>query len=259
MTIEARSLTVAYGRRAVVEDVSFTIGDGEFVALIGPNGAGKSALLRALARLQRPRAGAILLDGVDLWGLSPRQVARQIAWVPGTIEAPLDLTVSELLQRARYPYQSLFGTDPRATEAIGFALESCTLAHLANRRLGALSAGEKQRATLAAGLAQDPKVLLLDEPTAFLDLQHALEISDLLATLNRERSVTVVVALHDLTQAARYCSRAVVLHHGRLVADGTVDAVLVPEVMARVFGVRLHLLADPVTGRPVAVPHLISR
>lgn len=259
MTIEVRSLVVAYGRRPAVDDVSFTVADGEFVALLGPNGAGKSALLRALARLLRPRSGSVRLDGADLWAMSPRQVAQRVAWVPGTVEAPLDLTVRELLQRARYPYQSLFGTDAGAAAAIAFALESCSVTHLAERRLGSLSAGEKQRAMLAAGLAQDPRVLLLDEPTAFLDLQHTLEILDLLAMLNRERSVTVVVALQDLTEAARYCTRAIVLHNGRLVVDGTLDDVLIPRVMAPVFGVDVHLLADPITGRSVAVPHLISR
>lgn len=254
LTLENTRL--AYGARAVVHQFSCRIEAGEFVALIGPNGAGKSALLRSMARLLKPRAGRVLLGGHDLWHMNPREVARTLAWISPNESYPADLTVLDLLARARYPYRRGFRASPRDGEVIAWAIEATELGDLQGRRLSALSAGELQRVTLAAGLAQEPRVILLDEPTAFLDLQHALEVLELLVRLNREQGLTVVVALHDLMQAARHASRILLLGDGTLQADGPPSVVLTPEVLGPVFGIDVVLLKDPVAGTPLPIPSL---
>jgi iron complex transport system ATP-binding protein len=254
--LEARSVSLAYARDTVVTDFSGRIERGEFVGLIGPNGAGKSALLKAFARLLKPSAGTVLLDGADIWSLPPRTFARRVARVPSTLEVPADLTVQQLLQRARFPHHRLLAGHPGDGAAIGWALGACEIEYLIRRSVSSLSAGERQRASIAAGLAQQPSVLLLDEPTAFLDLQHALETLSLLADLNRSQGLTIVVALHDLVQAARYCSRILVIDQGRTVADGPPDAVIRNDVIGPVFGVDLRVFPDPVTGHPVVLPYL---
>ncbi len=254
--LELEEVHLAYGSRVVVERFSCRIEPGEFVALIGPNGAGKSALLRSMARLLKPRSGHILLGGRDLWRMNPREVARTLAWISPSEAYPADLTVLDLLARARYPYRRGFRGSPRDGDVIAWAIELAELGHLQGRRLSALSAGELQRVTLAAGLAQEPNVMLLDEPTAFLDLQHALEVLELLVRLNREQGLTVVVALHDLMQAARHASRVLLLGEGILRADGPAASVLVPEVIGPVFGVDVVMLEDPVTGTPLPIPSL---
>ena len=259
MTLEAKSLTLAYGREAVITALDLAIGDGQFVALIGPNGAGKSALLRGFGRLLRPRAGEVLLDGRSIWAMPPREVARRIGWLSSTAIAPGGLTVRELVQRARFPYRSWLGGSTDDGRVVAWAIDACRMMPLVDRHLGTLSAGERQRAWIAAALAQQPSYLLLDEPTAFLDVQHGLEVLDLLATLNREQGLTIVIALHDLIEAGRHCGRVLLLDHGRLLADGSPDEVLRPETIGPAFGVDLHVLADPVTGRPLSIPYLPQR
>lgn len=251
--LEARGLRLAYGRRAAVDGVDLTIAPGECVALAGPNGSGKSTLLRGLARLMRPAGGVVLLDGKSLAHWPPRVLARRLAVLPQSPQSPDDLTVEQLVALGRHPHQRLLGLSSAADrQAVAAALTLTDLTHLADRPLGALSGGERQRAWIALTLAQEPQLLLLDEPTAYLDLAHALAVLELVRRLNREQGLTVVMALHDLSQAARFADRVVLLLAGRVVADGPPATVITPGTIAQVFGVEAEIVSAG--GQPVVVP-----
>ena len=252
--LEARDVRLAYGKRTAVDGVSLTIAAGSCVALVGPNGSGKSTLLRGLARLLRPAGGAVLLDGRRLADWPARALARRLALLPQQPESPADLTVEQLVALGRHPHQAFLGLASAADRAaVREALALADLTDLADRRLAALSGGERQRAWIALTLAQQPDLLLLDEPTSFLDVAHALALLELVHRLNRERGLTVVMALHDLAQAARFSDRLIVLRGGRLVADGPPAAVLTPALLAEVFAVEAEVLTSS-AGWPVVVP-----
>lgn len=254
MTLEARGLSLGYGRRIVVHEASLRAERGELLALIGPNGSGKSTLLRGLARLLRPRAGDVRIEGDDLWALGARAVAQRLAILPQSPEAGLDLTVEELVSRGRFPHQSLLrGITSRDVQAITRALRDADLDGLRGRTLGTLSGGERQRAWIALALAQEPRFLLLDEPTAFLDVRHSIEVMELLRRLNAA-GMTVIAVLHDLLLAARYADRVAAISDGRVRADGTPQEVFRAELLRDVFGMEMSVIADPVTGRPLPLP-----
>ncbi|PFG73833.1 ABC transporter ATP-binding protein [Tepidiforma thermophila] len=254
MNLAVEHLTLAHGHRVVVHDVSFTVEAGEMVAIVGPNGSGKSTLLRGMARLHPPRAGRVLLDGRDIRGMNSRHVARVLAILPQAPAGGLDLTVRELAFRGRYPHQGLLQrVTRRDIDAVEWALESTDVLHLADRPLAALSGGERQRAWIAMALAQEPRILLLDEPTTFLDVAHQVDVMHLLRRLNA-RGITIVAVLHDLALAGRFTSRVIALRDGRLAFDGPPSAVLQPEALERVFGVPMLVLADPDTGLPIPIP-----
>lgn len=254
MKLEARGLRLAYGRRVVVDQIDLSFVPGEFVVLAGPNGSGKSTLLRALARLIRPAAGDVLLDGRSLSAWPARELARRLAILPQSPESPGDLTVEQLVALGRHPYQSLLATASAADRAaIDAALEQTDLSALRDRPLAALSGGERQRAWIALSLAQQPSLLLLDEPTTFLDPAHALAVLMLARRLNHEQGLTVVMALHDLSQAARFADRVVLMHGGRVAADGPPSGVLTAEQIALVFGIEAEVLTTD-GGLPVIAP-----
>ena len=254
MNLAVEHLTLAHGHRVVVHDISFTVDAGEMVAILGPNGSGKSTLLRGMARLHPPRAGRVLLDGRDIRGMNSRHVARVLAILPQAPAGGLDLTVRELAFRGRYPHQGLLQrVTRRDIDAVEWALESTDVLHLADRPLAALSGGERQRAWIAMALAQEPRILLLDEPTTFLDVAHQVDVMHLLRRLNA-RGITIVAVLHDLALAGRFTSRVIALREGRLAIDGPPSAVLQPEALERVFGVPMLILADPDTGLPIPIP-----
>ena len=254
MNLTVDHLTLAHGHRVVVHDVSFTVEAGEMVAILGPNGSGKSTLLRGMARLHPPRAGRVLLDGRDIRGMNSRHVARVLAILPQAPAGGLDLTVRELAFRGRYPHQGLLQrVTRRDIDAVEWALDATDSLHLADRPLAALSGGERQRAWIAMALAQEPRILLLDEPTTFLDVAHQIEVMHLLRRLNA-RGITIVAVLHDLALAGRFTSRIIALREGRLAFDGPPSAVLQPEALERVFGVPMLVLADPDTGLPIPIP-----
>lgn len=254
MKIGVHELVLTYGSRLVVDRVSFEVASGEMVCIVGPNGSGKSTLLRGMARLHRPQAGRVLLDEVDMRSMRSRQVARKLAILPQSPEAALDLTVRELAWRGRFPHQ---GPLQRPTqpdyEAVDFALRAADMRELANRALGSLSGGERQRAWIALALAQQPKVLLLDEPTSFLDIAHAAEVMNLVRRLNRD-GLTVVTVLHDLVLAARYSDRIMAIHNGSIAFDGPPREVLQPAILEPVFGIAMTVIADPETGLPIPLP-----
>jgi iron complex transport system ATP-binding protein len=235
--------------------LSLEIGDGDIVSLVGPNGSGKSTLLRALGRVLKPRRGTVYLDGRAMREWPTREVARKLALLPQGPTLAADLSVHELVWLGRSPHQGLLGLPTREDhEAVRWAIEETGITALAGRRLSELSGGERQRVWVAMALAQQPQVLLLDEPTTFLDLNHQLELLDLIRYLNREHGLTVVMVLHDLNQAARYARRVVVLKEGEIYADGPPAEVLTPETLRDVFGVEGQVLPGPEGIELIIVP-----
>lgn len=247
-------LTLGYDERVVAEDLSIEIARGSFTAVIGPNGCGKSTLLRALARTLTPRAGRVLLDGEPLTSLRPRRVARKLALLPQGPVAPEGITVGDLVARGRYPHQGLLRQWSAAdAAAVGAALAATETTDLRDRPVATLSGGQRQRVWLAMALAQETDLLLLDEPTTFLDVAHQYEVLDLLARLHAQGR-TLVAVLHDLSQAARYATDLVVMADGVVVAQGPPPAVLTEELVERVFGLPCRVVPDPETGTPLVVP-----
>jgi iron complex transport system ATP-binding protein len=258
--LSAEALRIGYGEHIVVPDLSLQIERGGITALVGPNGSGKSTLLKTLARLLKPSGGAVYLDGKSITRMPTTQVAREIAILPQGPTAPAGLTVGELVEQGRYPHAgALKMLVKQDYEAISQALTLTDMVEFAHRPLDSLSGGERQRAWIALALAQDTPVLLLDEPTTFLDIGHQLEVLDLVARLNRERRMTVILVLHDLNQAARYASRMVALKEGKIAADGPPALVLTPPLLADLFGVHANIMTDPSTNTPVCLPYAVVR
>jgi iron complex transport system ATP-binding protein len=251
--LAARGVTFGYPGREVFRDVSFTLGTGELCALCGPNGAGKSTLLRLLLGLHIPRAGDVELGGAPLPSLDRREIARRAALLPQESPPDLPLTVREVVALGRLPHLGRFQPEgPEDARAVAAALDATDTAALALRPMTELSGGERHRVHLARALAQGAQVLLLDEPIAGLDLMHQLQALDLLrATVDGGRGA--IVAMHDLSLAARCCDRILLLADGALQADAPPAAVLTPETLARVFGVRAEVRADE-AGRPFVIP-----
>lgn len=254
--LQAERIVVDYGARPVLDDLSLSIGQGTTLALVGPNGSGKSTLLKALARLLAPRVGRVWLDGQPIIGTAPREVARRLAVLPQSPAIPQGLTVREVVQQGRHPHRgALRGLRSDDHAAVTDALDVTGLTGFADRMVDRLSGGERQRVWIALTLAQQTPLLLLDEPTTFLDIGHQLEVLALVARLRIERGLTAVLVLHDLNQAARHADRMVVLSGGRIVADGPPVEVLTPRLCAEVFGAHVTVITDPVTGTPVCLPH----
>jgi iron complex transport system ATP-binding protein len=250
----ARGAHLAYDRRTVSEAVDADVRDGSFTVIVGPNACGKSTLLRAFARLLKPRSGSVLLDGRELAGVPAREVARIVGLLPQTSTAPDGITVAELVARGRYPHQGLFrqwtGTDREAVDA---ALAETDLTELVDVPVDELSGGQRQRVWVAMALAQQTPVLLLDEPTTYLDIAHQYDLLDLFARLHGQ-GTTVVAVLHDLNQAARYATDLIVMADGDVVATGTPAEVLTEQLVTDVFDLPCVVVPDPVTGSPMVVP-----
>ena len=256
VVLDAQSVSVRLGKSPVLNEVTLSIPRGTVTAIIGPNGSGKSTLLRTLARLLRPETGAVLLDGAAMARMSPGQVARQIATLPQSPGAVPGMTVQELVEQGRYPHVGpLRMLSDRDRAAVEQALELTSSGHFRHRLLDSLSGGERQRVWIALALAQEPRILLLDEPTTFLDVNHQIQALNLIRSLNREHGITVVMALHDLNQASRYAERLVVLQEGRIVEEGPPEAVIREDVLASVFNVRAHISVSPVDGALLCYPY----
>ena len=254
MKLTVENLRLGYAGRTVVDGVSFAVDAGEMVAIVGPNGSGKSTLLRGMSRLMRPETGRVLLGETDIRAMGAREVARLLAILPQAPDAGTDLTVRELVWRGRYPHQGILQRATKADyEAVDWALHAADLTGLADRAIGQLSGGERQRAWIGLALAQQPKVLLLDEPTSFLDISHQVEVMHLLRRLNHE-GMTMVVVLHDLVLAGRHADRIIALRDGRIELDGAPVSVLEPRALERVFNVPMMVIPDPETGLPIPLP-----
>ena len=253
--IAVENLAAGYRRALVLDGVSVSVGEGEMVGVIGPNGSGKSTLLKAMGRLIAPKSGGVYLDGAAISGMSGGEVARRVSVLPQAPPAPDDLTTRELVGYGRYPHISwLKRFGERDREIIEKTLETCRLRALADRRVSTLSGGERQKAWIGMALAQSPRVMLLDEPAAFLDISHQLEVMDLVADMNRSLGITVIAVLHDLNLAARYCPRLIAVKDGAIFADGTADEVMRPDILRAVFGIGARVDKDPLTLRPVCYP-----
>ncbi|MDT0378203.1 ABC transporter ATP-binding protein [Streptomyces sp. DSM 42041] len=248
--LSAADVTVAYDAVDVVHDASVALPLGEVTVLVGPNGSGKSTLLRTLARLQRPRQGTLAIDAdTDGFALSPREFSRQVALLTQGRAAPSGLSVRDVVEFGRYPYRGRWGrADPRGRAAVDRALRLTGVEELAERGAEHLSGGQLQRVWLAGCLAQETGVLLLDEPTTYLDLRYQVELLDLIRDLADVHDIAVGVVLHDLDQAAAVADRIVLLHEGRIIADGPPEDVLTPERLTETYGIRVEVTADPLTG-----------
>ena len=253
--LTADSLTLGYGAGPVVEDLSIEVPDGSITALIGPNGCGKSTLLRGLGRLLKPTSGSVRLDGTDIHDIPARQFARRLALLPQGPLSPGGITVGELVALGRNPHQGWWGRMGEADHAaVARAMELTGVADIAERVVDELSGGQRQRVWIAMVLAQETGILLLDEPTTFLDLAHAIEVLDVIADLNRHRSTTVVMVLHDLNLAARYADHVVLMADGRIRAAGSAADVLTEDLLADAFGLTARVIEDPVSRTPLVVP-----
>lgn len=232
------NLRLEYGGHVVAEGLDLAIHRAEITAIIGPNGSGKSTLLKALARLLRPGAGSIKLQGKDLWSLSEKEAAQKIAFMPQSASIPPDLTVAEVLRMGRLPYRSFWSSWQASDDRICQKVMQLTgLQAFAQRSMGALSGGERQRVRLALALVQEPQILLLDEPTTYLDIRHQLELMAIVTKLHEKTGLTVVMVLHDLNQAVRYSKRLVAMKEGRILADGKVAEVFSCNLVRQLYGV----------------------
>ncbi len=248
--ITVEDLSVSLGGTPVLDGVSFEVPEGSFTAVVGPNGAGKTTLLQTLNGVRRPDAGRVTVDGREVGSLSARECARLVATVPQDTSLGFDFAVRDVVAMGRTPHRGRFDrTEPSDREAVERALERACIVHLADRPVGAVSGGERQRVLLARALAQAAPVLLLDEPTASLDINHQVGTLELVSGLV-EDGRTALAAIHDLDLAARYCDALVVLSEGRVLAAGPPDDVLSTEVVERAFDVRVAVRSNPVTGTP---------
>ncbi|MFJ7157132.1 ABC transporter ATP-binding protein [Streptomyces sp. NPDC101118] len=251
----ANALDVGHAGSPVLEDVTLTLRAGEITVLLGPNGCGKSTLLRTVAGLLPPLGGEVHVDGAPLASLGRRALSRRLAFLPQTSQVPAGVTVRELVRHGRYAHRgALARHTAEDAEAVGWALEVTDAAPLSGRRLDELSGGERQRAWLAMVLAQRAGVLLLDEPTTYLDLRHQFEVLDVVRRLAREHAIACGVVLHDLMQAAAYADRVVVAADGAVTAAGPPGEVLTPDVIHRAFGLRVDVVRDPASGYLACFP-----
>ncbi|WP_433498968.1 ABC transporter ATP-binding protein [Sphaerimonospora sp. CA-214678] len=248
-------LTLAYDRRVIAEDLTVAIPDRSFTVIVGPNACGKSTLLRALSRTLKPAAGSVLLDGRDIAALPAKKIARVLGLLPQTSIAPDGITVADLVGRGRYPHQSLLRQWSREDErVVRESMAATGVADLAARPVDELSGGQRQRVWIAMALAQETPLLLLDEPTTYLDIAHQIEILDLCARLHEEEGRTLVAVLHDLNHAARYATHLIAMRDGRVVASGTPKDIVTADLMHEVFRLPCRVIDDPETGTPLVVP-----
>ncbi|MFZ3474894.1 ABC transporter ATP-binding protein [Streptomyces sp. 4.24] len=254
-TLSTRDIRLGYDGREIVHGLTLDIPPGRITMIVGPNACGKSTLLRSMARLLPPLSGSVLLDGQDIHTLATREVAARLGILPQSPVAPDGITVADLVGRGRYPHQGWFRRWTSEDDAaVAEALLATDVLELADRSVDELSGGQRQRVWIAMALAQRTDILLLDEPTTYLDVSHQLDVLDLLVDLNRDHGTTIAVVLHDLNLACRYADHIVALRDGRVIAEGPPAEVVTEELVTRAFGMRCTLVPDPVSGTPLIVP-----
>ncbi|GHD12495.1 ABC transporter ATP-binding protein [Tianweitania populi] len=254
-TLTISDLAAGYGDALVLGGLDLEVPTGGITAIVGANACGKSTLLRVMSRLLSPRSGQVLLDGKSIHRMPPRQLARTLGLLPQSPIAPEGITVADLVSRGRHPHQGLLSRWTQADdEAVASALEATKTFDLAERPVDELSGGQRQRVWIAMALAQQTDLLLLDEPTTFLDISHQVEVLDLLTDLNKRRGTTIVMVLHDLNLAARYADYLVAIADGRLHAAGKPEAILTEDTVRKVFGLESRIILDPTSGRPLMLP-----
>ncbi|MDX2229555.1 MAG: ABC transporter ATP-binding protein [Leptolyngbyaceae cyanobacterium bins.349] len=253
--LTTRSLSLSYDQTTIVRDLTLSIPNGKITVLVGANGCGKSTLLRGLARLLKPTQGAVYLDGKSIAQCSTKWVAQQVGLLPQSPTAPEGLTVRDLVAQGRYPYQNWMqqwsSQDERYVQE---ALAITDLVELGDRPLDTLSGGQRQRAWIAMTLAQNTPILLLDEPTTFLDLAHQIEVLDLLHDLNQQQGRTIVMVLHDLNHACRYADHLIAMKAGQIFAAGAPQRIITTDTVQAVFNLHCQIYPDPIAGTPMCIP-----
>ncbi|ALM27991.1 ABC transporter ATP-binding protein [Bacillus altitudinis MN12] len=254
--ISTEGLSLGYGETMIIDELNVSIPKGEITVFIGSNGCGKSTLLRSLARLMKPMGGSVLLEGHSIAKLPTKEVAKQLAILPQGPEAPEGLTVHQLVKQGRYPYQNwLKQWSKQDEEAVNRALKSTKMEDLADRTVDSLSGGQRQRAWIAMTLAQETDIILLDEPTTYLDMTHQIEILDLLFDLNEKEQRTIVMVLHDLNLACRYAHHLVAIKDKAIYAEGRPETVINCDLVKNVFDMNCQVTTDPLFGTPLCIPH----
>jgi ABC transporter, nucleotide binding/ATPase protein (iron-siderophore) len=256
LALEGHDLHLGYAAgEDVVAGLDISVDEGSFTVIVGPNACGKSTLLRSLSKVLPPRSGTVLLDGREISSMRPKVFARQVGFLAQSSIAPEAITVHELVGRGRYPHQSvLHQWSEEDDRQVSTAMERTHVAELARRRVSELSGGQRQRVWIAMALAQQTRILLLDEPTTYLDLAHQVEVLELCRELNQVLGTTIVAVLHDLNQACRYADRIVVMRAGRILARGRPAQVITPQTIHEAFGLEVCITPDPVTGTPLILP-----
>ena len=251
----AEGVTIGYDNRIISKDLSVAIPDRSFTVIVGANACGKSTLLRALSRLIKPAAGRVVLDGAAISSYPAKEVARRLGLLPQTSIAPEGITVADLIARGRYPHQKLLQQWSHADEAaVIAAMEATKVTELSHRLVDELSGGQRQRVWVAMVLAQETPLLLLDEPTTFLDITHQIELLELLDGLNRRNGQTIVAVLHDLNHACRYASHITAMRDGQVIAEGPPREIVTAELVERVFGLPCIIIDDPIAHTPLVIP-----
>ncbi|MEK4283464.1 MULTISPECIES: ABC transporter ATP-binding protein [Ureibacillus] len=254
--IETKKLSISYGKNLIIHELDLKIPKGEITIFIGANGCGKSTLLRSIARLLKPTSGTVILEGKSIAKLSTKEVAKQLAILPQSPSAPEGLTVLQLVKQGRYPHQTwLRQWSEEDEEKVNNALKATRLEELKEKPVDALSGGQRQRAWIAMTLAQDTDIILLDEPTTYLDLTHQIEILDLLFELNEKEKRTVVMVLHDLNLACRYAHHIVAIKNQKVFAQGKPEHVINRSLVKAVFDMDCEVTPDPLFGTPLCIPH----
>ncbi|MGO2612260.1 ABC transporter ATP-binding protein [Corynebacterium flavescens] len=252
--LAAQAIAVDYASKQVLRGFDIAIPDGEFTVIVGPNACGKSTLLHALARLVKPSSGTVLLEGAPITSYRPKEVARRLSLLPQSPTAPEGIVVEDLVARGRYPHQGIVKQWTAADdEAVEKALRQANVEQVRDKKVSDLSGGQRQRVWLALVLAQNAPIVLLDEPTTYLDITHQVEVLNLAAQLHRSGS-TVVAVLHELTLAFRYATHLIVMKEGAIVAQGAVEDIVTPELLREVYDIECDIIPDPVTGRPIVIP-----
>ncbi|MDO4909364.1 MAG: ABC transporter ATP-binding protein [Corynebacterium sp.] len=253
-SLSAKNITVGYGEKIIINDLSVDIPAGEFTAIIGPNACGKSTLLKTLSRMLEPKKGVVELNGKNIKEYSTKEVARQLGLLPQSPISPEGIRVEDLVGRGRYPHQGLFNQwSSKDTEAVERAMARAKVSDLKDRYVSSLSGGQRQRVWIALVLAQETPIVLLDEPTTYLDITHQVEVLSLARSL-KEEGFTVVAVLHELSLAFRYASNLIMMKNGSIVAQGDVKETVTPELIEQVYELPCDILTDPRSGSPIVVP-----
>ncbi len=253
--LKTNHIIAGYDKKIIIDQIDITIPSNQISVIIGANACGKSTLLKTIARLIQPTSGDIILDGKKLTDIPPKQLAKVLGLLPQSPVVPEGITVADLVGRGRFPYQSFFkGLGKKDYEAVEDALELMGITSLANRSVDELSGGQRQRVWIAMALAQQTDILLLDEPTTYLDITYQIEILDLLTDLNRKRGTTIVMVLHDINLSARYADHIFALQKGKLIAEGTPGDIITEALIKQVFNLDCTIISDPVSGSPFIVP-----
>lgn len=263
-TLKVSQLSSGYADKVILEGLNMDVAPGKITVIVGANACGKSTLLRSMSRLLKPSQGHVFLDGKSIHKIPSRALAQSLGLLPQSPIAPDGITVADLVSRGRHPYQGIFSRWTKQDDvAVAAALSATKTDDLADRAIDELSGGQRQRVWIAMALAQETDILLLDEPTTFLDISHQVEVLDLLTDLNRERGTTVVMVLHDINLAARYADYLVAMKSGRLFVSGKPEDVLNETNMREVFDIASSVITDPTTGRPMMLPigrhHTLSK